>query len=192
MAYSTTVVATGGIKTYSSLVVSGALPAGLLLNAGTGVISGTPTAAGSSFTLKVTDKNLQSGTGALSISVRPKPTITTAGLPVGEVGVAYQAYPVVGGGITPYTWSIVSGALPPGLSLNVSTGAISGTPTTSGSSSFTLSSCAPENRPKYERVTLSPVTASAPKPYNSKAARSPRLCRSCPMILTPVPLLTVG
>ncbi len=54
----------------------GALPAGLSLNAGTAVISGTPTGSGSSFTLKVTDSKAQSGQRALSISIQPKPSVT--------------------------------------------------------------------------------------------------------------------
>jgi hypothetical protein len=61
-----------------------------------------------------------------------------ANLPEGEVGEAYDGGLTGSGGTPPYTWSIVPpDALPPGLSLNTSTGAISGTPTTSGTYSFT-------------------------------------------------------
>jgi large repetitive protein len=41
-------------------------------------------------------------------------------------------------GATPYTWSLASGALPAGLSLNAATGEISGTPTTAGTANFTV------------------------------------------------------
>jgi hypothetical protein len=64
--------------------------------------------------------------------------VTTSALPNGAVGVAYSQSVAATGGQTPYAWSTVAGALPPGLSLNASTGAIAGTPTTQGLSSFTV------------------------------------------------------
>ena len=56
---------------------------------------------------------------------------------VAEVGVAYSSALVASGGVPPTTFSIISGTLPPGLSLNASTGAITGTPSTTGTFSFT-------------------------------------------------------
>ena len=53
-------------------------------------------------------------------------------LPNGTVNAAYSATLAANGGTPPYTWSIVSGSLPSGLTLNPSTGAITGTPTASG------------------------------------------------------------
>ena len=64
-------------------------------------------------------------------------TITTSSLPNGTVGTAYSATLSASGGTTPYTWSISAGSLPAGLTLNASTGAITGTPTTAGTFSFT-------------------------------------------------------
>ena len=64
--------------------------------------------------------------------------ITTTGLPGGTVGVAYSQTVEATGGVTPYSWSVVSGSLPAGLSLGSSTGTISGTPTSSGTSNFTV------------------------------------------------------
>ncbi|MHC4714188.1 MAG: putative Ig domain-containing protein [Planctomycetota bacterium] len=58
--------------------------------------------------------------------------MTTASLADGQIGVAYSQTLGATGGVTPYSWSIVSGSLPAGLSLNSSTGEISGTPTTGG------------------------------------------------------------
>ncbi|MHC4714723.1 MAG: Ig domain-containing protein, partial [Planctomycetota bacterium] len=52
--------------------------------------------------------------------------------------VAYSETLAATGGVTPYSWSIVSGSLPTGLSLNSGTGEISGTPTTGGTSNFTV------------------------------------------------------
>src|SRR5207253_3098808 len=102
-------------------------------------ISGTPTGAGAaSFTVKVVDKNSLSNTQVLSVTVSPAAiSITTASLPGGQAGVAYSQTLQASGGTGTYTWSIASGALPSGLSLNAS-GQISGTPTASGTANFTV------------------------------------------------------
>jgi hypothetical protein len=62
--------------------------------------------------------------------------ITTSSLPAGTTGIVYSQTLAASGGTAPYTWSTTGGAVPPGLTLS-STGGISGTPTTSGSYSFT-------------------------------------------------------
>jgi hypothetical protein len=64
------------------------------------------------------------------------PSITTTSLASATVGSPYGANLVASGGLTPYSWSIASGSLPAGLSLNASTGAITGTPTSAGSSTI--------------------------------------------------------
>ena len=68
--------------------------------------------------------------------LRPVPTITTTSLPDGTVGEAYSATLQASGGTPPYAWSLDSGSLPAGLTLNSSTGAIAGTPTAAGTSPF--------------------------------------------------------
>lgn len=66
-------------------------------------------------------------------------TITTATpMPAGTTSSAYSQTLAVTGGTGTKTWSIVSGALPAGLTLNASTGAITGTPTAAGTSTFTV------------------------------------------------------
>ena len=66
-------------------------------------------------------------------------TITTASLPNGTVGAAYAQTLAASGGSSPYSnWTVSTGSLPTGLSLNASSGAISGTPTASGTSHFTV------------------------------------------------------
>ena len=73
----------------------------------------------------------------ISENAAAAPSITTSGLPDGKVGEAYSQI-LTANGTTPIKWSISGGALPDGLSLNKDTGKISGTPTTAGSSTFTV------------------------------------------------------
>ncbi|MGA9353895.1 MAG: Ig domain-containing protein [Terriglobales bacterium] len=144
-AYNQTVAVTGGVPSYHWAVTSGSLPAGLSLNANSGAITGTPSGTftgTSSFTITVTDSETPtaSSTSAnFSISVTaPALSVTTSSLAGGTVGTPYVATLGATGGITPYTWSISVGSLPAGLTLNASAGQISGTPTTAGTSNFTL------------------------------------------------------
>ena len=65
--------------------------------------------------------------------------VVTTSLPSGGTGVAYSASLGAVGGTAPYAWSVTAGALPAGLTLAPATGIISGTPTTAGLSSFTVS-----------------------------------------------------
>ncbi|HLY59840.1 MAG TPA: Ig domain-containing protein [Terriglobia bacterium] len=141
-AYSANLTATGGTAPYTWSVSSGALPAGLTLSAA-GAISGTPTTSGSySFVGAVKDSasNSASYTYSTSIAMGAPPTpplaISTTSVPAGTTGTAYSATLAATGGTSPYSWTLSSGTLPTGLTLS-STGAISGTPTASGSYSFT-------------------------------------------------------
>ncbi len=138
-AYSQTVSATGGTGSYTFSVSAGALPAGLLLNASSGVISGTPTTAGaSSFTVRATDGSGAFGSRAYSVTTSAAVTVNPATLPNGTVGSGYTQTVTASGGSGSYTFGISTGSLPTGLSLNASTGAITGTPSAAATSSFTI------------------------------------------------------
>jgi Protein of unknown function (DUF4038)/Putative collagen-binding domain of a collagenase/Putative Ig domain/Immunoglobulin I-set domain len=106
------------------------LPAGLAVNTGTGLISGTPTVVGiSTASLSATNA---AGTGQATLTVTvnvPALVFLTTALPNGRIGSTYSATLSASGGTTPYTWTLTSGTLPAGLSLNASSGAITGTPT---------------------------------------------------------------
>ena len=139
-AYTQRVHAIGATGALTWSINVGTPPPGLSLDPTTGVISGTPTVAGtSSFTVLVTDTGGQAATQALSILINPpSPTITTTSLPDGTVGQAYTQPVHATGGTGALTWSINVGTPPPGLSLDPTTGVISGTPTVAGTSSFTV------------------------------------------------------
>ena len=139
--YEETLEAVGGTGEYTWSIVSGNLSEGLSLSSA-GVISGTPTAAGTSdFTVEVNDGEANV-TKALSIVVVAEAApvalaITTTSLPGGTVNETYEETLEAVGGTENYTWSLVSGNLSAGLSLSTA-GVISGTPTAAGTSNFTV------------------------------------------------------
>ena len=132
VAYNQTVSVTGGVGSLVWGITSGSLPPGLDLNASNGNISGQPTSTGSfSFALRVTDQIPQSDQQNYTIAINAStpPSITSpSSLQAGTVN---QPYPntqlAATGGTQPYSWS-VNPALPNGLTLNPSSGVISGTP----------------------------------------------------------------
>jgi hypothetical protein len=134
--YSKTLVATGGVTPYTWSITAGALPDGLSLDAATGIISGTPTTFGTSnVTIQVNDSNSQTVSKSYTVNVNLL-HITTGATPNGTASASYSKQLAATGGITPYTWSIIAGSLPSGLSLSAA-GLISGTPPTAGTYTFT-------------------------------------------------------
>jgi hypothetical protein len=143
--YQLSLAATGGLGAVSWKITSGALPAGLHLNAAAGLVTGTPGAAAvgtAAFTVQATDSSspAQVATASESITVHPASdplTVTATSLPEIPAGQDYAAQLTSTGGVAPVAWSVTSGSLPPGLSLDAATGVLSGTPTASGTFSFT-------------------------------------------------------
>ena len=133
--YNLALTATGGLTNYSWSVVSGSLPAGLSLGSASGIISGTPTAAGpASFSVRVMGAD-----GLASTKIFSMPVFSFAlgsWLPGGVINSSYSQTLQVTGGTGPYTWSS-TGTLPPGVSLS-SGGVLSGTPTAGGTYNFTV------------------------------------------------------
>ena len=108
-----------------------------------GTITGTPTQTGTyTFTATATDSEQPTrgvGQRTVTITIAPRQlTITTAALPSGKVAAVYSQTLPAAMGIAPLVWTIASGQPPAGLALNAATGVISGTPTQTGTSSFTV------------------------------------------------------
>ena len=139
--YSSDLSASGGTPPYRWAVTKGSLPPGLTLSGAT--IGGTPTAAGTSdFTVQVTDSGQPAQTKQIALSLVIGPAllvITRTSLPTAMVGAPYSQTLSASGGTAPYSWSIASGSLPPGLTLSGAT--ITGTPSAPGSSNFHCARC---------------------------------------------------
>jgi len=159
--FTNTLSATGGTPPYSWSVASGALPPGIGLNATTGALSGAPTASGSfSATVQVTDSRSQTAQKALTFTVTLPPVeIVTSTLPGAVKGVSLSQQLNAAGGRPPYSWSVTAGALPGGLNLAAATGVISGTPTVSGSFSFTVTATDADSHAASKQFS---ITVAAP------------------------------
>jgi hypothetical protein len=131
--------ASGQTLTYSAT----GLPAGLSINSSTGLISGTPTTAGSS-SVTVTAKDTTGATGSASFTwtinstTGNTVTVTNPGNQTGTVGTAVSLQITATDSASGQTLTYSATGLPAGLSINSSTGLISGTPTTAASSSVTV------------------------------------------------------
>ncbi|MCU1322108.1 MAG: Ig domain protein, partial [Acidobacteriaceae bacterium] len=174
--YSQSLQAGGGTAPYAWSVASGSLPGGLTLASSTGVISGTPTTAGSSiFTVKVTDGGSPAQTKSVSTSITVAAStlsITSSSLAAGTSSTAYSQTLSASGGTTPYAWSIASGTLPAGLTLTPSTGVISGTPTTIGSSTFTVKVTDGGSPAQTKSVSTSITVTASPLSISSSSLAS--------------------
>ena len=158
----------GGQPPFTYAITAGTLPEGLTLNSSTGVVSGIPLVLTSgvapSFTMTVTDSSVPAQTASQSLNVTvfdPLPMNIYWPAPnAASLGVPFSAWCSIGSGNYPYTVSIISGQLPPGLQLDSKTGLISGTPTAMGTYPLTMqvldSSVPPSSVQASNVITVGP------------------------------------
>ena len=181
----TTTSTQGTSQTFS--LFSGFLPTGLSLSTTTGVISGTPTIATTTTATIEADDNFSDGsvffdrgTYNFGMNAGALTGLTPSTLPNATTSVAYSQLLTESSGIAPYTWSVASGTLPLGLSLGtastVSTTTISGTPTSFGTSNFTIEIQSGDGSTSTQAYaitvtgTLPTITASAASPFSTSSA----------------------
>jgi hypothetical protein len=105
----------------------------------------------------------QSSSATLTVQAVSPLSITSASLPGGQVGAAYSTTLAATGGVTPYHWTVASGTLPAGLSLNASSGTLSGTPTAaSAAAALTFQVTDSEATVQSKSANLSLTIAAAP------------------------------
>jgi hypothetical protein len=171
--YSRTFAATGGTPPFTWALAGGTLPAGWTLTAA-GVLSGSATVAGTyNFVVKAADGVGGAGTKDFAVTVASPLAITTSTLPVAFQNSAYPPQTLAAsGGTTPFNWSVTSGSLPAGITLT-NAGVLAGTPTASGSFTFTVQAADsavanPQTATRQLSITVDPqltITTGSPLPY---------------------------
>jgi hypothetical protein len=163
-------------------IKSGSLPAGMDFSS-SGLLSGTPTAEGSyTFVVQAVGGGGVTDTETETLTVR-QPIALTSQLAAAkaEVGVQFNAAQTATGGAGTFAWTVGNGTLPAGLTLDPSTGAITGTPAVGGRFQFTLTATDTEARSSSVAVTLVVAkklalgksklkTAAAGKAYRAKVS----------------------
>lgn len=173
-AFAPTSVTATGTMPITFAVSSGTLPPGITLTSA-GEYAGTPTAAGVfNFTVTATNRRGMASR-AFTQTVLQAPSITTPGSPLTAAiaGSASAAIGFTASGSTPVTWSVTSGALPPGMALDAATGSYTGTPTATGDFSFTITATntvGSDSDPYTQTVNAPAVNAHALIGGNSLAA----------------------
>jgi hypothetical protein len=137
--YSQMISATGGAAPHAFTLMAGTLPAGITLST-EGLLAGAPTQIGTfnGLMVKATDANGCAGVATYSLVIGcPTITLSPSSLPGAVVGTPYSQM-IVPSPAGTYTFAVTAGALPPGLSLNASTGVLAGTPTSATGSPFSF------------------------------------------------------
>lgn len=136
-------ITSGGVAPYTYAMISGSIPAGIAVsstggNTGNQLSATVITGTSATSTFKVTDTFGRETTATISLSV-VLPSAPSGSFVAGAVSDNYNSGPLqTNGGVAPFIWNVSSGTLPPGLSLNSSTGIITGAPTTAGNYTFVV------------------------------------------------------
>ncbi len=136
--YTQTFAASGGTPPYAWLI--GSLDTdGFRMDPATGVFTGSTQVAGTyTLVVQLTDKNGTIVGKSFPLAFNGSLSVSTPSLPDGLVGAPYSATLQASGTAGPYTWGVTTGVLPDGLSLDPSSGQISGTPAKAGPFDFTV------------------------------------------------------
>jgi hypothetical protein len=157
-------------------VLSGALPPGLSIVSG--VITGTPTTAGSfTFVVQAELDPTRRDTETLRIDVTTAVAITAPAKPRSEIGVPFTAKLVATGGTGVYTWSLGGGVLPAGVVL-AADGTLAGTPTAAGAFSFTAAIADSVGRTATQTVAFPVAARLAISTQRLRAVKVGRLYRA--------------
>jgi hypothetical protein len=172
VAFSQTFTQTGGLGT-TTFSTTSTLPAGLTLSSA-GALAGTPTQGGVfPITVTATDANACTGSSLYTLTIAcPTIALSPTTLPGGTPGTPFSQTVTASGGSGSYSYAVTAGTQPPGLSLS-GTGTLSGTPTTGGTYSFTVTAtdgslCAGSR--VYSVTIASPATVASVNPASGPTA----------------------
>lgn len=153
--------------TFSLVITAGSMPSGMIFNTATGLLSGTPTSAGTvAFNISAADNTSGSAPAPLVQSytltaTAPMLSLSPGSLPSAVLGTIYTQTLTTSGGSTPYTYSL-AGTLPPGIALS-SAGVLSGVPTATGDFDFTVTATDSHSFSTSQnyRITINPAAPVA-------------------------------
>jgi trimeric autotransporter adhesin len=176
VAYSQPFSAVGGTAPLTFTIATGALPPGMTLSPA-GVLAGTPAAFGMfRFTVNLSDAYEIPGSRACSLLVQCTPlAVQPAGLLDGSLGTPYSATITSANAVGTLAWTLLAGELPEGLVLDSETGGLTGTPTTAGTSVFTIGVTEPSGCSGSATYAL---TIFATPPSSNIVANPAGLCLS--------------
>jgi hypothetical protein len=157
--YAQTLTCDGGDGACAWQLIDSTLPAGVTFDATAGVVLGMPTRVETgSLTLTAYDPDwpANSTTTTLSLTIAPPPfVVSVSSSSTGQVGVGYQLAPSVTGTLGSASWSVVSGSLPAGVTLDPSCGALAGTPESWGTTTAVVQA---QDSWRIDRTDAKPVT----------------------------------
>jgi hypothetical protein len=189
-AYNFTLTKSGGVIPYAWSIISGTLPAGLVLNGITGAITGTPTAEGySEIRVTISDVNGCRDFKNFVFQIIGEPKIDVSQLPPACEGQDYSTFIIVTGGSLPYYWFISSISQPPtGFTLDIATGELSGNSVIPGTYPFTVQIIDGNNlssTKEYNFIVRPIEECGQPGPPGTETITRPRLVstESSPIIV---------
>jgi hypothetical protein len=167
------IVFSGGQPPVTSTLISGSLPQGMFLDSTANFLGGLASQPGNySIGVKLQDSASppQTAQAILTFTITPPlPVLANSTFPAGVVGSAYSWGVAAKNGQPPFSWSIRSGSLPPGLTLD-SLGLISGTPTLAGTYPFALQVTDSFTPPDMTWSNVAIVVSAAPLGRNDSVA----------------------